>query len=37
MKTFQRAKLDDDVKITVVLREASTETPRPSGGELSTV
>ena len=30
-------KLDDDVKISVVLRECSTETPRPFAGELSTV
>ena len=31
------SKLDDDVKISVVLREAPTKTPRQLAGELSTV
>ena len=36
-ENLSSSKLDDDVKIRVVLREAPTETARPSAGELSTV
>ena len=36
-ENLSSTKLDDDVKISVVLRESPQKTARPSAGEVSTV